>query len=88
MFEMNPKDIKPTKAENGRGLSNSVVLPIPILTQDILMDLADCLMQEKAQNAQDSVEGLENAGAQYLKNQIETGKFLLISSDRQFNNWF
>jgi len=88
MFAMDPEDMKALNTKTGVRITNSVALAIPILTEAIFKDLAGFLMEERPQNAEDSVEGLENAGAQYLKNQIKTGGFLLISSDMQLNNWF
>ena len=84
MFGMDPKDME--KSETG--IKNSIVLAIPVITEEVLKDLAACLMEERGRKSEDSIDIPEKAAAEYLKQCIQKSDFLLISSDMYLTNWF
>lgn len=84
MFGMDPKDME----ESETGIKNSIVLAIPVITEGVLKDLAACLMEERGRKSEDSIDIPEKAAAEYLKQCIQKGEFLLISSDMYLTNWF
>jgi len=88
MFEMDPEDIKESETDMGMTTTNSVALAIPVLAEEVLKDLMDCLMEERSQETPDNIHNLEKDTAEYLKQLIKAGEFLLISSDMNLNNWF
>lgn len=88
MFEMDPECMHASRKENRAELTNSVTLAIPILTEEILKDLAGCLMEDSPRTIESSGATSEETGAGYLKKLISTGKFLLISSNMHLDNWF
>jgi uncharacterized protein (DUF39 family) len=88
MFEMAPECMRQSETDRGMSIINSVTLAIPVLTEDILNDFADCLMEGRHREFERSAFNLEEALAEYLKRLIETGEFLLTSSDMNLNNWF
>ncbi|MFH1933398.1 MAG: homocysteine biosynthesis protein [Pseudomonadota bacterium] len=87
MFGMDPGDIKELETETGTTITNSVALAIPVLTEEILKDLADCLVTERQQEYEAN-RHQENGMAEYLKQIIKKGDFLLSSSDINLNYWF
>jgi uncharacterized protein (DUF39 family) len=88
MFGMDPEDMKESETETGKGIKNSVGLAIPVITEGVLRDLAACLLEERGQKVEDSTDTSEKNTTEYLKQCIQKGEFLLISSDMYLSNWF
>jgi len=87
MFEMDIESMKKSETDTEVSVTNSVALAIPILTQEVVTDLAACLMGKKPQETENSIQSSEEGMAGFLKQLIEKGEFKLISSDMYLNNW-
>lgn len=87
MFGMDPGVINESGSDMGTVLLNSVGLAIPVLTEEILGDLKECLKKDNSPGFEDGSNG-ERETAEYLKHLMEKGGVLLTSSDMNLNHWF
>lgn len=87
IFEMDPEALHEQESEGGKTLTNLAALALPVLDEDILRGLTGCAKLQKAQGFAERCHGSERNTAQYLKQLITRGEFLLISSDMGLNNW-
>ncbi|MFH1932947.1 MAG: homocysteine biosynthesis protein [Pseudomonadota bacterium] len=88
MFEMDPTNIMEFNTDSGMAITYSVALAIPVVTEEVLNELVECLVDESTQASEDHIYHLEKAVAEHLKQRISEGEFLLISSDMNLNHWF
>lgn len=84
MFEMAPEYMTESEAADIR---NTIAYAVPVLSENVLSDLADCLREKILMEPVCDLHGLEETAAEYLKQLIRSGEFLLISSDMCLDNW-
>jgi len=87
MFDMSMDGINGINCSNFTLLKNSVALAIPVLTDGILDDLKECLVATRLPSTEEEIRA-EDDMAEYLKNLIQKGDFLLSASDMNLHNWF
>jgi uncharacterized protein (DUF39 family) len=87
MFEMDPEELKEREESSGTALKNTIALAIPVLTEDILKDLKECLKAPIGQEAESDIFP-EAQLAEHLKQRVKKGDFLLNSSDMSLDYWF
>lgn len=87
MFEMDPRVVRESGTDKGVTITNSVTLGIPILSEGILEDLAESLMEKRLKETENVIQNSEQEIVNHLKQLIEKGDFLLVSTDMYLNNW-
>ena len=87
MFEMDPGGVRESDTDKGVIITNSIAVGIPALSEGILEDLTESLMEKKLKRVENGVRESEKETAKHLKQLIQKGDFLLVLSDMHLNNW-